>query len=316
MLESLLIVAQQVGVLFMLMAIGFACNKAKLLTEVSVKGMVNVLILIVTPCLIVHSFQAHAFKPDLLVGLGWAFAFSFLSPLLGMLAAALTMRRADRLQSSVLKTSIVFSNAGFMGIPLEHALLGEDGVFYGVAYVVVFNLLFWSWGLVTFCGSLKDVRLRTLFLNPGSIGVAVGLPFFLFSWKLPEFAGRPVAMMADLNTPLAMIIIGFNLANAKFGPVLRLPKAYVVGFLRLVALPALFLAAVYGLHRAGVSFDSKMAVAITIAASAPVAALTSMFAVRYARDVSLSVGLVSGTTLLSILTMPPVVGCAMWLFGV
>ena len=46
------------------------------------------------------------------------------------------------------------------------------------------------------------------------------------------------------------------------------------------------------------------------------AALTSMFAVRYARDVSLSVGLVSGTTLLSILTMPPVVGCAMWLFGV
>ena len=233
-----------------------------------------------------------------------------------MLAAALTMRRADRLQSSVLKTSIVFSNAGFMGIPLEHALLGEDGVFYGVAYVVVFNLLFWSWGLVTFCGSLKDVRLRTLFLNPGSIGVAVGLPFFLFSWKLPEFAGRPVAMMADLNTPLAMIIIGFNLANAKFGPVLRLPKAYVVGFLRLVALPALFLAAVYGLHRAGISFDSKMAVAITIAASAPVAALTSMFAVRYARDVSLSVGLVSGTTLLSILTMPPVVGCAMWLFGV
>ena len=316
MLESLLIVAQQVGVLFMLMAVGFACNKAKLLTEVSVKGMVNVLILIVTPCLIVHSFQAHAFKPDLLVGLGWAFALSVLSPVLGMLAAALLLRHADMRQSSVLKTSVVFSNAGFMGIPLEYALLGEDGVFYGVAYVVVFNLLFWSWGLVTFCGSLKDVRLRTLFLNPGSIGVAVGLPFFLFSWKLPAFVGRPVAMMADLNTPLAMIIIGFNLANAKFGPVLRLPKAYVVGVLRLVALPALFLAVVYGLRRAGVSFDGKMAVAITTAASAPVAALTSMFAVRYERDVSLSVGLVSGTTLLSILTMPPIVGCAMWLFGV
>ena len=316
MLESLLIVAQQVGVLFMLMAVGFACNKAKLLTEVSVKGMVNVLILIVTPCLIVHSFQAHAFKPDLLVGLGWAFALSVLSPALGMLAAALILRNADARQGSVLKTSIVFSNAGFMGIPLEYALLGEDGVFYGVAYVVVFNLLFWSWGLVTFCGSLKDVRLRTLFLNPGSIGVAVGLPFFLFSWKLPAFVGRPVAMMADLNTPLAMIIIGFNLANAKFGPVLRLPKAYVVGALRLVALPALFLGIVYGLRRAGVSFDGKMAVAITTAASAPVAALTSMFAVRYERDVSLSVGLVSGTTLLSILTMPPIVGCAMWLFGV
>lgn len=316
MLESLLIVAQQVAVLFMLMGIGFACNKTKLLTDVSVKGMVNVLILIVTPCLIVHSFQAHAFKPELLAGLGWAFAFSLLSPALGMLAAWLFVRNVDVSRRSVLKCSIVFSNAGFMGIPLEYALLGEDGVFYGVAYVVVFNLLFWTWGLVAYCGSLKDVRMRTLFLNPGSIGVAVGLPFFLFSWKLPEFLGRPVGMMADLNTPLAMIIIGFNLANAKFGAVLRLPRAYLVGFLRLVALPALFLAAVYGLRRVGVSFDSKMAVAITTAASAPVAALTSMFAVRYERDVSLSVGLVSGTTLLSILTMPPIVGCAMWLFGV
>ena len=316
MLESLLIVAQQVGVLFMLMAVGFACNKAKLLTETSVKGMVNVLILIVTPCLIVHSFQAHAFKPDLLVGLGWAFAFSVLSPALGMLAAGLSIRKVGVGQASVLKTSVVFSNAGFMGIPLEYALLGEDGVFYGVAYVVVFNLLFWSWGLVTFCGSLKEVRVRTLFLNPGSIGVAVGLPFFLFSWKLPTFIGTPVRMMADLNTPLAMIIIGFNLAEAKFGPVLRLPRAYLVGALRLVVVPSLFLAVVWGLRHMGVAFDAKMAVAITTAASAPVAALTSMFAVRYGRDVSLSVGLVSGTTLLSILTMPPIVGLAMWLFGV
>jgi predicted Na+-dependent transporter len=41
-----------------------------------------------------------------------------------------------------------------------------------------------------------------------------------------------------------------------------------------------------------------------------------MFAARYERDVAVSVGIVSVTTLLSILTMPPLVGCAMWLFGV
>ena len=53
-----------------------------------------------------------------------------------------------------------------------------------------------------------------------------------------------------------------------------------------------------------------------IVASAANRSLTSMFAVRYGRDVALSVGLVSSTTLLSILTMPPLVGLAMWLFGV
>lgn len=316
MLESLFTVAQQVGVLFALMSVGFACRKTRLVDEASVKGMVNILILIVTPCLIVHAFQAHAFRPDLLVGLGWAFAFSVLAPAIGILAALLLVRRVDLAQRSVLRCSIVFSNAGFMGIPLEYALLGADGVFYGVAYVVVFNLMFWSWGLVTYCGSLRDVRVRTLFLNPGSIGVALGLPFFLFSLRLPDCVGTPVRMMADLNTPLAMIIIGYNLAQADFSAVLRVPRAYLAGALRLVVVPLLFLGAIWGLRLLGATFDGKMAVAVVTAASAPVAALTSMFAVRYGRDVSLSVGLVSATTLLSILTMPPIVGLAMWLFGV
>jgi predicted Na+-dependent transporter len=42
--------------------------------------------------------------------------------------------------------------------------------------------------------------------------------------------------------------------------------------------------------------------------------LTSMLATRYERDVSLSVGLVAGTTLLSIFTMPLIVGLAMSIF--
>ena len=128
--------------------------------------------------------------------------------------------------------------------------------------------------------------------------------------------GTPLRMMADLNTPLAMIIIGANLATARFAPVVRLPKAYLAGALRLVVVPGAFLALVWALARLGVALEPKMAVAIVTAASAPVAALTSMFAVRYGRDVALSVGLVSSTTLLSILTMPPLVGLAMWLFGV
>jgi predicted permease len=54
-----------------------------------------------------------------------------------------------------------------------------------------------------------------------------------------------------------------------------------------------------------------MMLAIVIAASAPVGAMVTMFASKYERDVDLSVGLVSGTTLLSIITMPVVIATAM-----
>ena len=314
-MQNLLTVAQQVAILFVLIGVGAVMRRCRLVSTTGVESLVNLLVIVVTPCLIVDVFQ-RPFDPSMLRGLLIAFVVASLGHLAVIAWAHFAVRHPNANVMKPLRLAAVFSNAGFMGIPLEYALLGSDGVFYGVAYVVVFNLLFWSWGLVAYCGSLKEVRIRTLFLNPGSIGVAIGLPFFLFSWNLPSFVGTPVRMMADLNTPLAMIIIGFNLAQAKFGPVLRLPKAYLAGFLRLVFLPLLFLAIIYGIHCMGVRFDGKMAVAITTAASAPVAALTSMFAVRFNRDVSLSVGLVSATTLLSILTMPPIVGLAMGLFGV
>jgi predicted permease len=117
-------------------------------------------------------------------------------------------------------------------------------------------------------------------------------------------------MLADLNTPLAMIVIGYYLAEASFGAVLRCGAAYAVAFLRLVALPCAVLGTVWLCSPP----DGTMAVALVTASSAPVAALTTVFAAKYSRDVPLSVGIVSGTTLLSLVTMPPIVGLAMWLF--
>ena len=48
---------------------------------------------------------------------------------------------------------------------------------------------------------------------------------------------------------------------------------------------------------------------------APVAAMVSMFATKFGRDVDTGVAVVSGTTLASIVTMPPVIALAMWLLG-
>ena len=310
MLESLFVVARQVGVLFLLMAVGFVCNRARVLSEKSVKGMVEVLMLVVTPCVIVHAFQ-RPFETSLLQGLGWAVGISVLAHAAGILAAS-CFRMADRGRRSVLRFATTFSNAGFMGLPLEYALLGSDGVFFGAVYVAMFNVVCWSWGLVTMGGSLKEIRTRTLFVNPGTVGIACGLPFFIFSLQLPSVLNEPVKMLADLNTPLAMIVIGYYLAEARFEVVVRCGAAYVSAFLRLVAIPGIVLGVVW-LCRPP---DGTMAVALVTAACAPVAALTTVFAAKYDRDVSLSVGLVSGTTLLSILTMPPIVGLAMWVFRV
>jgi hypothetical protein len=313
-MQNLLTVATQVGILFALMGVGALCRRCRLVDESAVKGIVNILILIVTPCLIVDVFQ-QPFDTSMMHGFVWAIIVAFLAHTILVVTARLFAFGDDN-SRPVLRLAIVFSNAGFMGIPLEQAILGAKGVFYGAVYIVMFNIFIWSWGLCEMrrnndCGSshgLKWKELRPMIVNPGTIGIAAGLPLFLLSTTLPSIVRTPVSLMAALNTPLAMIVIGFYLAGADFRRVVRTPCAYVAAAIRLIAFPLAMIALLFPFRS---HFPREMMLAIVIAASAPVAAMVSMFAAKFGRDVDLSVGLVSGTTLLSILTMPPVIVLAM-----
>ena len=311
MFDGFLLTAQQVGVLFTLMAVGYVCRRRGLFSDAFVKGAVNLLLLVVTPCLIIHVFQ-RPFTKELLANLGMALAAAFFAHGVGLLFAETCFRRVDEMRKGILKFGTVFSNGGFMAIPLEYALLGAEGAFYGAVYVVVFNLLCWTYGLKVMCGHLKDLDKRILFVNPGTIGITVGLPLFLTSTTLPQLIGEPIRYLSELNTPLAMIIIGYYLADARFSAYFRCAPALVASGLRLLVIPSIVLAVLMMIR--GFGLDPVMAVALTASASAPVAAMDSMFAAKYSKDVDLSVGLVSVTTLISIITMPLIVGIAMSIF--
>ena len=312
LLSNLFLVARQVAVLFALMGVGFACNRAKLFGESAVKGMTDLLVAVVTPCLIVHSFQ-RPYDAAMLAGLGAAVFVALVVHAAGVLSGALVKGRSEDSRRT-LRFAVVFSNAGFMGIPLEQAVLGTEGVFYGAVYVAVFNVLCWSYGLWLMSGDVRAVRLKGIAANPGILGILVALPLFFGSVKLPEVAGTPVKMLADLNTPLAMVIIGYYLAEADFRAAARCAGAWYVAAMRLLAIPLATLAALVLLARV-FAMPAKMLEAMVIAASAPVAALTTVVSVKFNRDIPLSVGLVAGSTLLSIVTMPPIVAFAITVFG-
>ena len=304
-MRNFLLVAEQVGVLFALMGVGAVCRRTRLVDEAAARGLVNVLILVVTPCLIVDVFQ-RPFDRGMLAGLGVAFLVALAAHFAAMLLARAAVRTPSDDTRRVLRVATVFSNAGFMGIPLEQALLGDRGVFFGIVYVVVFNLLMWSWGLAVMRGGFRVNRM--MFVNPGTAGLALGLPLFFLSLELPPVLRAPVSMLADLNTPLAMLVIGYYLAGAKLADAVRNPAAHVASALRLVALPLLVTAALWPFRG---RLDRDMMLATVIPAAAPVGAMVTMFASRYRRDVDMSVAMVSGTTLLSVVTMPVVVAIAM-----
>lgn len=294
-------IAQQVLVLFVLIAVGFICGKKGILTDSSSKHITDVVLYVVTPCVMITAFQRE-FSIELLGKILIATLCAALIIAGSILVAKLVFHDKDESRKKVLQFSVIFSNCGFMSLPLQKAILGDDGWFYGSIFVAVFNIYLWTYGLVSMSGDKKQLSIKKLAFNPGIVGVVVALILFVCKIKLPYILSQPVEYLSALNTPLPMLIIGFYLSQANFKKAFTDLGTYVAMVIRLVAIPvvAAVVMSLFGI-------DKTIIVAFVIASSAPTAAATTMFAAKYNRDVELSVSTVTATTVVSIVAMPLVV---------
>jgi len=300
MIGNILTVGNNVLVLFILIAIGYMCNKMKIFSSGSIKDMTTFVLYIVTPCVIINSYQ-RAFDKRMLLGLAITLAASFLSFAVNILMAHLLVKDRDKQREKTLRFGTVFSNCGYMSLPLQQAMLGETGVFYGATFVAVFQIILWTYGVIEMSGDIKSISLKKIIINPGVLSTVAGIILFLCSFTIPFAVIEPIKHFAALNTPIPMVIVGYHLAGASLK--IKGLSAYVTIILRLIVSPILI---ILGLWLCGVSGD--ILVACTIAASAPVAATTTMFSEKFGGDTALSATMVSITTLLSIVTMPLIVG--------
>lgn len=308
MIHSFLTVGQQVLVLFALMAVGFVLGKVHLLEDRGSLAMTNLVMYAVSPAMMVVAFQRERNNADLrnfLVCLLLAAVVHLMSILL----ARLILRGRDD-AVGVLRFGVVFSNCGFMGYPLMTALLGSIGVFYGSAYVVVFTVLAWTMGIYMLTHNAKQLRLRAIVLNPGVLSVAAAMVLYLLSVQLPEVVMTPLNHLANMNTPLPTIVVGYQLSHANFRQVFADRRAWIALALRQLLLPLLTVALCCLTH-----VDSTVALVTVIAASTPPAALLSMFSQKFGCDTRLASSMVSVFTAISVLTIPPVVGLAQYLLG-
>ena len=305
MLQDFLTVAANVLTLFLLMGVGVACAKTKLLSDSSVKALANLVLYIATPCVIIKSC-IRDFDPSMLWGFLTVVAVAAVNHTLLILLARVVFRDREENRRRVFRVATVFSNAGYMAIPLQQAILGDVGVFYCAAYVIVFNVFLWTYGLLEMSGESR-LSVKKILLNPGVIGVAVGLTLFVLPIPVPELLANGIGHMASLNTPIPMLIVGFYLTQTDLVAALKDSRGWLCIALRLVAMPLLALG---GLLLCGVRGDVLTACMICIAT--PVATACTMFATRFDRDPRLSVNLVSVSTLLSVATLPLVITFTHW----
>lgn len=319
-LDSFLAVSEKVGLLFILIAVGFLCQRTKLLTEEANKCMADIVMYFVTPCVIITAFGSTLYAKEellqILKNIGIVAIISAVVHILMILAVTFLFRFRDENKRRLMRFSAVFSNAGFIALPLAQALIdtptSHEGALYAAVYLAVFNIVLWTWGLIDMSGDKKALNVKKIILNPGIIGVVVGMILFTSPLYvnigdtagiiLPSVIMDAISAMGALNLPLPMLMVGFYLGKANLIEAFKDGWSYLCIALRLIIFPLAVLLVCYLLGVRG----NVLTVSV-IGASAPVGATATIFSAKFNRDTELSVRLVSLSTILSMVTMPIII---------
>lgn len=290
-------IIQQILTMFLYMAAGYCLFRSKLVSKEGSVGFAHTLIYLILPCAILQSFFTER-TAETASALGVSFLWGILVLVLAMVVSALLFRNRP-----IDNFGGAFSNAGFMGIPLITSMLGQECVFYVAGMIAFLNILQWFYGQSILSGKKEPLSVRVILKNPLVIALLLGLAAFLTGFRPPALVSRCIASVSAMNGPVAMIILGFYLAQTNLRSLFGKASTYLVSAVRLLLIPLLTLLLLAVVP--GVSADIKLA--LLLAASAPIGANVAVYAQKLGKDYVYAVETVCLSTLFSLISLPAII---------
>lgn len=278
-------------VLFIIMLIGVLLGKMKVINSESRSTISFLIINVSMPMLIVSSSNLE-FNEQTKNESMWLIIMSVAAFFFSILLAQLIFKKA------VPRCATVFSNAGYMGLPVLNSILGPKGLFLGAIFQMVFHLFTWTYGISLFTKSNKFKDSLKKMINPSLIAVAIAIVLMFTGWKIPDTIQTVLKMMGELTTPLSMLLIGATLAQVSLKEVIKLKQIYVVTALRLLIIPAFVL-----LFLLFPSIPKISVYVVFVINAMPSAAITGILAMKHNNDEKLASSIVAFSTLISIITL-------------
>ncbi|WP_125573048.1 AEC family transporter [Levilactobacillus huananensis] len=289
----------QIILMFLLMAVGLLINKLGFMRGQTASDLTNILLYVVSPCLIIKAFEQH-FSAPRLRSLGLVMLGIILTYLAMVLITQIAFRSVQDLNlQRIMRFGAVYSNAGFMGIPLASALFGNNGVFFAVASLAGFNLFCWTHGIALFRAHSGDRNWRMILLNPNIIAIALGLLLFVSPFHLPSLLNQTVTAISSINTPLSMIVIGNSLAVVRLNRQALNYRLLWALACRNLLFPIIDILLLRLLGVTGIPFYTTI-----LMAACPVAGNVVLFTLQAHGDTTPAVTLMSVSTICSLVTIP------------
>ena len=309
--------------LFLCIVVGFLLRRGRILPDNAGSTMAKLETWVFFPALsfmtmtrycTVETLGTHA-KNVLLSAVGVALAIG-----ISLLLAPLFAKKGSS-EHGVFLYALAFANSGYMGDPVVQALFGDEILSYYKVYCLPVSLAIYTWGVSRMIPKGGKSALRRM-INPPTVALLLGIVSGLcgFLKVMPAFAVSALDSLRACMGPVAMLLAGFTIASYPLRDMLTDKRVYAASCLRLFAIPALLIGALFGLKTlftlaTGIPIDNSVLFFTFFAVGTPLGLNTVVFPAAYGGEPKLGAGMTLISHTLAVITIPLMVALLTLLFG-
>ena len=302
-MEVFLPTLNQMGLLILLMLIGYLLVKFKIMPEQSAVILSKLENTVLLPALVLSTFMENM-TVQRLSG-AWQYFVCGLVAVSVSVPVALGIVRLitkDAYIRKIYTYGLAFSNFGFMGNAVVVALFPAVFPDY-LIYVMPFYMVVYTWGVPELLlpkregGGLKSRLLA--FQNPMVIAMLLGIVLGLTRLPLPQFVGQTVSVLGSGMSPVAMLLTGMTIANIDLIATLKNWSIYVISLVRLILIPLVGIALV---RLIGLPYPLALCTVCVLAM--PLGLSTVVIPGGYGLDTSVAAGMALISHVMSAATIP------------
>lgn len=310
---SISIILQQMGVICILVLIGVYLYKKHIIDDHNSQKLSAIVVDVCNPALILASILSGnmtATRSDLLIAIALGAAFYLFLVILGILIPRILRVAPDKRKFYNLIT--VYTNTGFLGLPIARAILPDNSILYVIVINVFYSLLFYTHGMAVF-HSGKDIMknpadkdnaqkkskhpLLSVF-NPGTVMAVLSLLVFWFDITLPPIVSNTIQYIGNATVFLSMALLGVSIARSSFFKTFKDLKIWLYIILRMILVP---IAIVLIMNLIG--FDPAATLALCLMAAVPAGSLPLITAEKMGLDTELLSSSIAMSTFISIFSI-------------
>lgn len=279
-------------------AVGFIFQRA---LRLNTRPFSQAIIYVLAPCLIFITLSSSeiAFSDMLRMVVLALFLMLFMGAI--SFAISRLMRLPAKL-ASIFILSTTFMNAGNFGLPFSSFTLGSDGLAWASIFFITSVMTMNSAGIYIATAGAFSPRdaIRKLITFPTIYAIPLALIVRGLNAEIPLAIMRPIELLSDATVPTMLLLLGMQIASN------GLPKQKgliaISTSLRLLASPLIAWVLAVALGLTGVAHDAAL-----IQSAMPTAVFTAVLAYEFDLDPSFATSSIFATTLLSPLTLTPLI---------